>query len=175
MYMKGPFSDEWLTSLFKHLDSNAGYNTFAVPTIPPAGACILDCIISLKHKNDEHNRLVESKLRLCAHGGQQIAGLDYDESYAPVILATSFPLTVVLACHLGLWLYHLDVSNAFQSTVDKDPKTFLRCFPEYLLWFESRHPTAYADLQRTHPDTSAHEFALLMLKYVQGRVDASLQ
>jgi hypothetical protein len=136
----------------------------------------LDCtIVALKHKLDEYNRLFEQKVRLCAHGGHQIAGLDYEESYAPTILATSFRLTVVLACHLGLWLYHLDVSNAFQSTIDEDPNLFLQCFPEYLLWFESRHPTAYADLRSKHPDTPPHEFALLMLKYVQGRVDASLQ
>jgi hypothetical protein len=173
--MKGPFRREWLASLFKHLDSNDGYNAFAAPVVPPAGACVLDCIIALKHKTDEFNRLLERELRLCAHGGQQIAGLDYDEPYAPAILATSFRLTVVLACHLGLWLYHLDVSNAFQSTIDKDPKTFLRCFPEYLLWFESRHPSAYADLRRRHPHTPAHEFAMLMLKYVQGHVDTSLQ
>jgi hypothetical protein len=83
--MKGPFRREWLASLFKNLDSNDGYNAFAAPVVPPAGACVLDCIIALKHKTDEFNRLVERKLRLCAHGGQQIAGLDYDESYAPAI------------------------------------------------------------------------------------------
>ena len=86
--------------------------------IPPTGACVLDGILAIKHKIDEYNRLVERKLRLCAHGGQQIAGLDYNESYAPAILATSLRLSVVLACHLGVWLFHLDVSNAFQSTPD---------------------------------------------------------
>jgi hypothetical protein len=173
--MRGPYRQAWLDALFKHLDSNAGYGTFADPSIPPTNACILDGILAIKHKLDEHNRLVERKLRLCAHGGQQIAGLDYDESYAPAILATSFRLTVVMACHLGVWLFHLDVSNAFQSTPDRDPKTFLRCFPEYLLWFESRFPAKYAALRKRHPTVEAHDLAMLMLKYVQGRVDASLQ
>jgi hypothetical protein len=81
----------------------------------------------------------------------------------------------VLACHLGVWLFHLDVSNAFQSTPDRNPKTFLRCFPEYLLWFESRFPERHAALRAKYPNVAAHEMAMLMLKYVQGRVDASLQ
>ena len=173
--MKGPHRPAWLAALFKHLDSNQGYGTFAAPCIPPPGACVLDAILAIKHKTDEYNRLVERKLRLCAHGGQQIAGVDYDESYAPAILATSFRLCIVMACHLGLWLWHLDVSNAFQSTPDPDGKTFLRCFPEYLLWFADRFPAQHAAFLVEHPDTPAHELAVLMLKYVQGRVDASLK
>jgi hypothetical protein len=47
-----------------------GYGTFADPVIPPTGACVLDGILAIKHKLDEYNRLVERKLRLCAHGGQ---------------------------------------------------------------------------------------------------------
>jgi hypothetical protein len=60
-----------------------------LPTITPAGPCILDSISAIKHKLDEFNWLVERKLRGCAPGGEQIAGLDYDESYAPAILATT--------------------------------------------------------------------------------------
>jgi hypothetical protein len=69
-------------------------------------------------------------------GAQQLAS---NPAQALVILTkgASFWLIIVLACHLGLWIYHLDVSNAFQSTVDPDPKTFLRCYPEFLLWLEA--------------------------------------
>jgi hypothetical protein len=45
----------------------------------------------------------------------------------------------------------------------------------YLLWFESRFPERHAALRAKDPNVAAHEIAMLMLKYVQGRVDASLQ
>jgi hypothetical protein len=48
-------------------------------------------------------------------------------------------------------------------------------FPEYLLWFESQFPSRYATFCKEHPNAEAHDLAMLMLKYVQGRVDASLQ
>jgi hypothetical protein len=57
--MRGPHRRERLDTLFKHLDSNAGYYTFADPMIPPTGACVLDGILAIKHKIDEYNRLVE--------------------------------------------------------------------------------------------------------------------
>jgi hypothetical protein len=128
------------------------------------------------HQNPPVHRLVERKLRLCAHIGQQIAGLDYDESFAPAILATSLRLSVVLVCQLGVWLFHLDVSNSFQSTPDRNPKTFLWCFTEYLLWFESRFPERQPCCTSCeYSNVAAHKMAMLMLKYVQGRVDAILQ
>ena len=87
--------------------------------IPQVGKTILDPIMALKHKLDEFNRLEERKLRLCAHGGQQLPGIDYDESYAPAILGASMRMLVALSAWLGLRLFYADVSNAFQSTPDE--------------------------------------------------------
>ena len=61
-----------MDALFKHLDKNASYGTLGLPIIPQVGKTILDPIMALKHKLDEFNRLEERKLRLCAHGGQQL-------------------------------------------------------------------------------------------------------
>ena len=87
--MKGPYKKEWLMSLFKHLDKNATYGTLGLPVKPLVGKTVLDPVLAIKHKLDEFNRLEERKVRLCAHGGQQLPGLDYDESKAPAILGAS--------------------------------------------------------------------------------------
>ena len=47
---------------------------------------------------------------------KQIQGLDYDESYAPVILSTTLCMQIALSAILGLPMWHMDVPNAFQST-----------------------------------------------------------
>ena len=63
--MRGPHRREWLDALFKHLDSNAGYGTFADPVIPPTGACALDGILAIKHKVDSWgNRVTISSSKL---------------------------------------------------------------------------------------------------------------
>jgi hypothetical protein len=110
-------------------------------------------------------------------GAQQLAS---NPAQALIILTKGarFWLIIVLACHRGLWIYHLDVSNAFQSTVDPDPKTFLRCYPEFLLWLEAWHPEAYQALKHdAHPTTPASDFGVLVLYKIvqQGRVDANCQ
>jgi hypothetical protein len=114
--MRGPFRGDWLAGLYKHLDSCAGYMTYDDPCKPPPGATVLDAIVAVSHKTDEFNRLVERKARQCAHGGQQVPGLDFDEKHAPAPMATSLWIECALAAHFGLNLYRADVHNVFQST-----------------------------------------------------------
>ena len=170
--MKSPFCADWLEGLYKHLDSCNGYGTFDFPIVPPGNATVLDLVVSIKHKLDEMNPPLERKVRLCANGLQQVAGL----SYAPATLPSSLRMLCAVAGWLCVTLGHVDVSNAFhQSTPDKHPTTYMRCFPENFLWLELWYPHVYAALKRQHEGKRPSEFAMLMRKYVQGRVDASLK
>jgi len=85
---------------------------------PPVDVMVLDPMLALKHKLDEFLHLVERKVQLCVNSSQQIEGLDYDESYAPTILAASICILVVVACeytYVGVQLYHIDIKNAFKE------------------------------------------------------------
>ena len=53
------------------------------------------------------------KARLVAQGYSQIKGLNYDETYAPVVRFTSLRLLFAYAARRGLDMYHLDVETAF--------------------------------------------------------------
>ena len=57
-----------------------------------------------------------AKVRMCDDGSKQIQGLDYDEPYAPAILSTTLRVQIALSVMFGLPMWHMDVSNAFQST-----------------------------------------------------------
>ena len=48
-----------------------------------------------------------------ARGDSQIAGIDYNETYAPVARFSSFRLLIALAAHHDLDLEHMDVNTAF--------------------------------------------------------------
>jgi hypothetical protein len=113
---------------------------------------------------------------MCANGSKQIQGLDYDESYAPAILGTTLRVQIALSVMLGLPLWHMDVSNAFQSTpapVVKGKRIWLKCFPEYLMWLKEKHPALWKQVDKKAAALPAHLLALEMFKMVQGRVDAS--
>jgi hypothetical protein len=113
---------------------------------------------------------------MCANGSKHIQGLDYDESYAPASLATTLRIQVTLSVMLGLPMWHMDVSNAFQSTpapVVEGKCIWLRCFPEYLYWLKEKHPELWKKVDEKAKTTPAHLLALKMFKMVQYRVDAS--
>ena len=137
---------------------------------------ILPCVLALRNKLDAQNHLDERKVRMCADGSKQIQGLDYDESYAPAILSTTLRVQIALSVMLGLPMWHMDVSNAFQSTpapIVEGKRIWLRCFPEYLMWLKERHPDLWRQVDKKAQTQPAHLLALEMFKMVQGRVDAS--
>ena len=57
--------------------------------------------------------MIRKKAHLVAHGYSQIAGVDYDETFAPVARMESIRILLALACHLKFKLYQMDVKNAF--------------------------------------------------------------
>ena len=48
-----------------------------------------------------------------AKGFHQQAGLDYDETFSPVIKPTTVHIILTLAAHFDWPLHQLDISNAF--------------------------------------------------------------
>jgi len=53
------------------------------------------------------------KARLVIKGYSQIAGIDYEETFAPVTRYDSLRLVIALAGNLGLLLEQLDIKTAF--------------------------------------------------------------
>ena len=57
--------------------------------------------------------MIRKKAYLVAHGYSQIAGVDYDETFAPIARMESIRILLALACHLKFKLYQMDVKIAF--------------------------------------------------------------
>ena len=139
--MKGPYRKWWLHALDQFMQKCRPYSTFSLPIVPPANATVLDLVVVLKYALDEFQRLNEFKLRLCAHGGQQTQGKDYDFSFAPAPVSASLRFMIATYAWLcgeykDLTLKHIDIKNAFQSTPDRRERIFVRCFPEMWDWFQ---------------------------------------
>jgi hypothetical protein len=83
------------------------------------GAKTVMAIWSFKCKRFPDGSLNKHKARLCAHGGRQTWGLDYWETYAPVVTWASVCLLLIVAKIHGLESKSIDFVLAFpQAELD---------------------------------------------------------
>ena len=76
-------------------------------------------IWSFKRKRFPNGSLNKHKARLCAHGGQQTWGLDYWDTYAPVVTWASVRLLLIVAKIHDLQSKSIDFVLAFpQADLD---------------------------------------------------------
>ena len=64
-------------------------------------------------KRNEQNKIVRYKARLVAQGFSQRPGIDYEETYSPVMDATTFRYLIYLAVSEGLDIRLMDVVTAY--------------------------------------------------------------
>ena len=97
-------------------------------------------------------------MRLVARGFSQIHGVDYDETFAPVVRITSLRIFLAIACHLDYRLTHVDVKGAFLNA-DLEEELYLE-IPEGL--------EIHASLMKGFDVLSQDELCLLLLKNLYG-------
>jgi len=72
-------------------------------------------------KRNENNEVVRYKAKLVAQGFTQRPGIDYDETYSPVMSGITFQYLISLAAQKGLSMHLMDVVTAyFYGSLDSD-------------------------------------------------------
>jgi hypothetical protein len=66
-----------------------------------------------RNKQDEHEVVTRNKARLVAKGYAQVAGLDFDETFAPVARLESIRILLAYVTHHSFRLFQMDVKSAF--------------------------------------------------------------
>ncbi|GJW68778.1 retrovirus-related pol polyprotein from transposon TNT 1-94 [Tanacetum coccineum] len=69
--------------------------------------------VDAMNKNDEHGITTKNKTRLVAQGYSQEEGIDYDETFAPVVRMEAIRIFLAFAIYINFKVYQMDIKSAF--------------------------------------------------------------
>jgi len=94
------------------MDSMARNKVWELVDLPPQRKSIGNkWVFKIKHRAD--GSIYKFKARLVAKGFTQIEGVDYKETFSPVVRFASIRLLLAMVAHLDLKLFQMDVKTAF--------------------------------------------------------------
>ncbi|KAM2231636.1 hypothetical protein ACFX1S_015876 [Malus domestica] len=107
--MKDP---TWLKAMQEEIDALHKQGTWSLVTLPSTKN-LVGCKWIFKIKKHSDGTIARHKARLVAKGFSQEPGLDYGETFSPVVEPTTVRLVLALAAQFHWPLRQLDVKNAF--------------------------------------------------------------
>jgi hypothetical protein len=107
--MKNPLWKQAMNDEFQALQKNKIWHL--VP--PRPGLNVIDCKWVFKLKQKPDGSIDHYKARLVANGFKQQYGIDYDETFSPVVKPTTIRLLLSLAISNDWAIRQIDVQNAF--------------------------------------------------------------
>ena len=108
--LNSPEGEEYRKAMDNEYYSLISKNTWTL-VLPPQNAKVIKTRWILSKKNE--NPGIRYKARLVAKGFTQRPGVDFDETYAPVIRGSSIRLLLAHACKNNLKIHHVDVKTAY--------------------------------------------------------------
>ena len=121
--MNGPQCLGFLEAMnikMQQLEEKNPWDTIPIEQVPE-GANILDSTWAFKRKRFLDGRVRKLKARLCVQGDQQIEGVDFFDTYAPIVAWSTVRLLLILSVMMGLVTKQVDYTLAFiQSDLNED-------------------------------------------------------
>lgn len=104
--------NEWKAAMKDELDSLAENATWDLVDIPSTRKAIKSRWV-FKTKHDDAGKIIRYKARLVAKGCSQKCGIDYNETYSPVVRYVSIRYLIALSVKLNLKIDQMDAVTAF--------------------------------------------------------------
>ena len=105
-------SDQWLLAMQREMESIKQHQTWQTARLPRNRKPI-KCRWVFTKKYDKHGNVKKFKARLVAKGFSQKHGLDFNETFSPVVKFKSIRVLTALAAHHKMMMYQDDVPTAF--------------------------------------------------------------
>ena len=123
--MNGPFEEEFWKAACVEVETLEGMNSWEVFD-RTNDMHVLQSIWAFKIKCFPDGLIKNFKARFCACGDQQLEGIDYFETYAPVVQWTTVRLLLILEVLLKLKSKQGDVTAAFlHGELEEGKKNFV--------------------------------------------------
>jgi hypothetical protein len=110
--IKSPDAEQWKRAMQDELDSLIKQNVWSLVKLP-LGVKAIKSRWVFKIKLGSDNQPIRYKARIVAKGFQQQYGIDYNETFAPVVKIKSLKILLSLAAMFDLELKQLDFDTAF--------------------------------------------------------------
>ena len=116
--MKCDDRDKWLEAIVKELKSQQENGTW-IEVAKQDGMNVIGCKWVFKIKRDSTGKIEKYKARLVAQGFKQVYGVDYLETFAPVMKYKTLRLMLALA-RTNTQLIHIDFTTAYLNAFIKE-------------------------------------------------------
>ena len=118
----GPHRREFIKAMKKEVEELEEHNTWTIMNRSdiPEGANIVPSTWAFKIKRAPSGELKKFKARFCVQGDKQIEGVDYFETYAPVVSWATVRILLCLTLQYGWHTRQVDFSNAFVHAILKE-------------------------------------------------------
>jgi hypothetical protein len=106
---------------------------------PPKGVKPIGCKWVYKKKRGSDKKVKAWKARLVAKGYTQKEGIDYEETFSPVVMLKSIRILLSIAAHLDYEIWQMDVKTAFlngnleETIYMQQPEGFIKEGQEHLV------------------------------------------
>ena len=111
----------WKNAMRSEINAQIGNHTWDLVPPPPSSIKIVGCFWVFTKKFNPYGSISRFKARLVAKGYNQRPGLDYAETFSPVIKSTTIRVTLGVAVDRSWPIRQLDVNNVFfQGTLTEE-------------------------------------------------------
>ena len=123
--MNGPFKEEYWKAACKEIETLVEMEAWEVIN-RKEGMNVIDSIWAFKLKQFPDGLIKKFKARFCARGDQQLEGIDFFETYAPVVQWTTVRMMLILEILLNLKSKQGNVTAAFlHAELGEDEKVYV--------------------------------------------------
>lgn len=110
--IKSKDNKQWVEAMNDEYQSLIKNGTWVLVD-PPKGQAVIDNRWVFRIKEKPNGEIDRYKARLVVRGFTQCYGIDYTETFSPVVRFTSVRAIFALAAHRGMRVYQFDVKTAF--------------------------------------------------------------
>ena len=136
--LNGPEGTQWHDAMQQEIDSLCKHDVWELTDLPDRKQAIGSKWV-FRTKCHADGSIERRKARLVAQGYSQKYGVDYDETFSPVVRFESLRTVIALSVQQGLTLHQMDVATAFlngelaEEVYVKQPEGFVVKGKEHLV------------------------------------------